>query len=585
MANEQIESYLSDPLMLSAMQNFQKGAWQAGLDELDKLVKKYPLNQPLRTLRQEMKIRSTIDVDEQLDHRSALLRKFRQWGMRLVILTVLVAGIIWGAIVYSARIQAQLQIARNRVQAEIQTVELAVKFRDGQDLLQVGRIAEAQVLFDEVAKSDPNYPGLEQVNQQIEKMNSLEERYQQAVQLMDQGNMSAALDVLESIQAEEAYYKDISIRISEIKGQVFLGDLFAQAEKVYEGQKWVEAASSYETLRALNPSYQADLVDERLFNSYMNAAVEALAADTESLDALDIAEEYFSKALTLRPQDPVIKMERENARRGFKDRLYASYVTAANNALAQRADSLEALASAEEYYRKALALKPGDPFIEAQQRLATTFIAAQDYFDKGNWTEVINALEMVYAEDPGYALGTAAQTLYDAYIARGNAALQSTFYEDALNDYQRAATLAGQGPESILKLYQAQIKIAEIQGFMGEYENSVVIYRAAIESANLDASELEKRPELVTKMEQADRYANVRSYRSSYRLYREAAQLVFLILPKVTHMVQAGEYITQIASQYHTTVEAIAQANNLGSNRKITPGRPLTIPVTTPATP
>jgi len=579
MTSEQMDSYLSDPLLNQALTNFQKGAWEAGLEELDQLVKKYPLSQPLRSLRQEMKIRSSIDADEITDHRDAFLGRLKFWALRLGLFVAIVAAAAWGIWVYSARIQEQLQIARNRVESEIMTVELAVKFRDGQDLLQVGRFGEAQVLFDEVAARDPNYPGLEQAFQQTEKMITMEEQYTEAVQLMDQGDMSAALDKLESIQSQEPYYKDISIRISEIKGQVFLGDLLAQADKVYQDQNWVQAASSYETLRALNPSYNAELVDQRLFDSYMNAAVAALAQDSESLEALDIAEEYFSKALTLRPQDPVIKTERENARQGFKDRLYSSYITAANDALTQRADSLEALSTAEEYYRKALALKPGDPLVDAQQQLAKTFITALDYFDKGNWTEVITSLEIVYAEDPVYASGTATQTLYDAYIARGNAALQSTFYEDALNDYQRAAALAGQGPESALKLFQAQMKIAEIQGFMGEYENAVVIFRAAIESANLDESEMEKRPDVVSKMNQADQYAKARSYRSAYRLYRDAARLVFFILPQVTHVVQSGEYITQIASQYHTTVEAIAQANNLGSTRKITPGRPLTIPV------
>jgi LysM repeat protein len=43
--------------------------------------------------------------------------------------------------------------------------------------------------------------------------------------------------------------------------------------------------------------------------------------------------------------------------------------------------------------------------------------------------------------------------------------------------------------------------------------------------------------------------------------------------------VASGDYLTMIASRYNTTVDAILQANNLGSNKKITIGQELVIPV------
>jgi LysM repeat protein len=52
---------------------------------------------------------------------------------------------------------------------------------------------------------------------------------------------------------------------------------------------------------------------------------------------------------------------------------------------------------------------------------------------------------------------------------------------------------------------------------------------------------------------------------------------------RVTHVVQPGETLSRIALRYGTTVEAIAQANNLINPDFIVPGQRLVIPGSTPA--
>ncbi len=46
------------------------------------------------------------------------------------------------------------------------------------------------------------------------------------------------------------------------------------------------------------------------------------------------------------------------------------------------------------------------------------------------------------------------------------------------------------------------------------------------------------------------------------------------------HRVEEGETLTQLARRYHTSPSAIAQANNLASDKRIQPGEKLIIPVT-----
>jgi tetratricopeptide (TPR) repeat protein len=579
MTAESLDTYLKDPLYQSSIKHLQLGEWEPGLNELDQLVTKYPLNHQLRSLRQDMKVRARVDEDEQQDHVEALRKSRKKWAIRLFITAIAAGLLIWGVRSYSTWIGQQMLFARQQVEDQVQRMELAVKFRNGQDLLLAGRLTEAKTSFEEVLSVDPTYTGLGDALRQTEKMITLESQYEEALRKINLGEMTSAVEILENIESQEPFYKDVSMRIAEIKSQFFLGDILAQAEKAYQENDWINAASGYETLRALNPQYQTETVEEHLFNSYMNAAVGTLSEDTESLEALDEAETYFRKALTLRPQDPVIKLEREQARQSFKDRLFRSYVDAAQTAINSKPDSLEALSTADSYFFRALELLPNDSQVTLHRRIAHLFIQAQQDFEKNRWAEVIQGLEEVILEDPTYAAGTARQTLYEAYIARGDAELLSGNYEEALTDFQRSAVLAEQGENTKLRLFQAQIRIAEALGTLLQYEDADLLYRSAIDSAELREEDLKERPDLVNKLRQADGYLQSRNYRAAYRLYRVQARKILIIFPTVTYEVQNGDYITSVARQYNTTVEAIRQANNLASGQKLELGQELVIPV------
>lgn len=567
-----------DPIFRSAMQHIQHGDWDSGLTELDQLVDSYPMDASLRTLRQEMQFRAQIDDEEQADASQARVQRLKTWSFRLGALAVVVLLVAWGVITYSNWISEQLASTRQTIESEVFSVELAVKFRDAQDLLQANRPQEAYLLLQELESVDPEYPGLVEVMEQATAASALEGRYQEALSLIENDDLSGALTVLNEIADQEPYYKDVAQQISDLKGRSFLGDIYTQAEAAYAEEAWLEAVSAYETLRALDPQYRPDLVEEHLFSAYVQAAQGMVAQDPDSVAALNEAEELYRKALTLRPQNEEVLLQREQARQTVRDRLFNSYVVAAGEALGVEADSLEALAVAEENFNKALELKPGDSRVLALRESARLYLTAIEDFRQGDWNETITALEVIYEQDGDYANGTARQTLYEAYIARGNAWMVTGEYETALEDYQRAALIAEQDPGSKLRLYEAQIKVGEAQGALGEYEKAILIYRNAIESAELSEETLAERPELVEEIDQAEFYFDRRNYRTAYRIYSETAQRISYIFPRVTHVVQSGDYITRLARQYRTTVDAIFQANEITSSKDITVGQELFIP-------
>jgi len=573
------EPFFEDPAFRQAMNYIQAGKWASGLKELGSLTEKYPHSPELRSMRQEMHLRARIDHYEKEDIAELKRVRFFTWGTRIgiFVLVVLIAAI--GIKSYSDWFQQQWGLTRSKIETEVQNLEVAIEFRNAQNLILAGEFSEADQILNDISAQYPDYPGLVDARDQINNLSVVEENYKQAVVLMDGGQMAEALAMFENIDAQKPYYKDVSVRISQLKSQSMLGDVYVQASKAYAAENWAEAVASYETLRALDPDFKETEVEEQLFNSYLNAADQAIASDSSSLDALNVAENYYQKALTLRPQDPTIRERRDQTRSTVVDRLTANYVQAAQNALTEEGDSLAALNTAEQYLGKALALKPDDPAIRQQLEMAQLYVASQDDYLRSDWNTVISNLERVFQLDQEYANGTTRQTLYEAYIARGNESVASGEYELALSDYERAAVLAEQHSEAKIRLYEAQIKVAEAQGLLGNYEQSVLIYRAAVDLADLDNSNVEDLSQVRSKLDQAERYANGRNYRTSYRLYKDAAKSVLLVFPKVTHVVQEGEYLTQLANRYNTTVEAILANNGASSAKTVLIGQELNIPV------
>jgi len=582
MAVDSGENYLNDPAFKSAMHSLQLGNWQEGLQALNKLIESYPFSKDLRLLRQDMQTRANIDDDEQVDLVGEKRRLLKTRMIRAALIVLAIAIVIWGISAYSSWIQGQVVKAGEQLENEVLNVELAVKFRNGQNLVLAGRMDEAKELFQEIAATNPRYPGLSVAMEQIDKTQSLEERYMQAMSLIDANDLESALGVLEDLKAEDPFYKDVSIRINEINNQFFLADLVAQAEKAFQEENWVEAASSYETIRAINPQYDQNKIEERLLNSYINAAYTSLEADLSSFEALETAESYYRKALALRPQDPTVTAERERTRQAFRESLSLKYVDAALAALGTQADSIDALQVAEEYFRKAFTLTPNNKEVEAQYTLAKGYLLAQEEFTNGQYDTVIDTLEALYEVDPEYASGTARQTLYEAHIARGNELMAGGEYLLALNDFQRAAVIAEKNPESVLSLYAAKIKVGEAYGALTNYEDATFIYQDALDLVDLSLIKDKEFDSTRAKLEEADRLAEYRYFRQAYKLFKEASPKVLTSFSAISHIVESEDYLTSLANRYHTTVEAIVSVNNLISPKEILVGQELIIPGSTP---
>lgn len=570
----------NDPLYRSAMQHLQAGEWEAGLNELNQLIEKYPLVPDLRNLRQEMQIRSRIDGYE-VEERS---RQKRRRTTRKVITVLSIAAVLlvtlYGATVYAGTVQQEVAEQVAQFSNEAEKVQLALTFRNGQNLLQAGKADLALAQFERVKEVDPSYTDLDYFIKEAERLAEIEKKYQEAGRLVNLEDYTAALSLYQEIQKEEPFYKDVQIQIENIGQNLLLTDLLSQADQAYSQGDWEAAATGFETIRSIDSNFHTAYIEDQLYNSYMSVAANALSEDSINFENLEKSEANFRKALALRPQTVQTMDERDRIREQFKQNLAVSYLEAAEQVLSPNADSMDALIVAEDFYRRAQSLQPNDPQIEVMREMARNYIKAQSAFQNEDLDTAVESLQYVFEHDPDFASGTARQSLFEALMERGRTYDAAGAFTDALSDFQNAAATAASGDGFFAGVIEAELQVAEVLGKLGDYEQGISVYQSILNDLNTLALQVAN-PALESRRAQLDsaaNYANLRYYRSAYRVYQDIIPEILPPTAEITHTVESGEYLTQIAKDYGTTVEKIIQANKLGTSKRVRPGQQLIIP-------
>jgi tetratricopeptide (TPR) repeat protein len=578
MFENKADSYENLPLFRETQREFQQGNWASGLTHLQELEEAYPLEPELRTWRQEMVLRAKMDEVEVEEAGRQKRTFYKNLALRLAGVFLVIVLVVLGLQVFSRTIQSQWKSTVSQMQDESNALVLAAQFRNGQNLLLANRPEEALASFQEVAAINPNYPQLDAFMNQAKQMVEIETTYQGAAALKEKGDISGALRAFQSISDRDPRYKDVSLQIKDLQDSLSLEGQFAQATSAYGDNRWSEAVAGFEALKAADPTYRQADVEDLLYQSYLNAAEAKLTEQEPTYESLLEANDYYRKALALKPQNREIINKQATARRSVQDYLVNSYVNTALQALTGQADSLDALQIAEDNFSKALALRPDDLQVIQQLEYARKYINGVESYNKGLWTQAITNLEAVYSNEAEYANGTARQTLYEAYTARGKNGLASGDYLGALEDFQRAAVLAQDAPDSSLRLYEAQKMVAYAQGLLGNYQDAALIYKVAVEQSGLRNLAQLKDTELADKIQEGDIAYNAGKYEGAYNLYRQALEQGIDVYDRVTYVVQKGEYITQLARKYNSTVDAILAANGLTDASKVTENRVLVIP-------
>lgn len=579
MVMNEAESYIKSPLFHEAMELFRHARWGDGFSKLDEVVKEHPMETELRSIRQEMEVRARIDDYERDEIKHNKLNLLRKYTISALSGLVILVALFFAIRSYSGWIQGQVAKAQSDFTQNLMLAELTVEFRNAQQLFTAGKSDEALAKYESIKAKNPDFPGLVEAMTQAQALKDVEIQYTQAMNLLQVGDSAQALVILTQISQQMPNYRDVSLQVKTLQTQTEMGSTLQQADQAFLEGSYEDALSRYESLRLMDPTYQVTHVEENLFHSYINAAEGLLSEPVPSLATLRKIDDYFSKALALRPLDRDAIAARSKVRLSIEDGLIGDYLSQAEAALVSAPDSLDAQEAAGKYLGMALAVRPNDPDVLSQYQVAQSFIDAVNEFARSDWESVIENLEYVNSQQPGYADGTATQALYDAYIARGSDRLVSGEYALALEDFQRSAVVAQQLSESVSLAFEAQLMIAEAQGQLNHFEEAVHIYQDALITVGLHERINALQNAMTDTLVYADYLASLGNYQNAFYAYRRLVQNRVSAYNQATVVtVKNGDYVSMLAHRYNTTVAAILSANDMNNQPRLTPDMELIIP-------
>jgi len=580
MTSAKVKTFQDDPKYVEMLTSLQRGEWESALKQLDFLIESYPLENELRSFRQEIHLRAKFDQDEIHDLKTAKKRKLKRTALEMIVVVVVLGLFIYGATTAVSTIFEQFQVAIAAAEDELQKTTLEIKFDNAVSHLRAGYPETAKGIFDEILAEDPNYADeIEPYMAEIEAATTAQGQYERAVALVEEEKYNEANVIFEDLQEKYGNFEDVQAQLDNIESQFLLEDLLLNADLAFKERRWEDAIQKYLQIRGTNPNFEEAYTDEQLFQSYLSAGEAVLDNPESTLQDLQKVEDYFKAALSMRPRSEEALVRRQSVRRTLEERLFWAYVNTADQKLAENPAGLETLDLALGYYKKALELRPEDQYVLLKRDLAELFVKGHENFLLNKWKEAIEALEYVYSNDPEFAVGTARQTLYESYIGRGDSQMASGRHEDALEDYRKAAVLVEGDSAAMLQMFEAQVRIANALGALGEYDQAVAMYRAAVELTDFRQRILADNRALALKIDNAEVYAQNSNSIQAFRTYAEVLRQSDSIYEYVVHVVVKGEYLTKIAQQYKTSVSSIVKINDISNPNRIFEGQELKIPV------
>ena len=326
------------PSYHEGLRHLQAGEWQAAIRCLEDAARQRPEDAEIRRALSEARFKADLDAQG------------RVRGQRWIFPWRSVVPRVLAVVALTIAALVAMQFVMSRVAPEVQAAQVSQKLSgslsEGKRNLEAGEFARARTAFERVLALDANNEEAAAALKQLEGEQALADLYRDGVAAQQAGDVKQALEKFNDILNRRSVYRDVSIRIGDIKQRKTEDGLFSRAEGDYRAGSCASAIEGYLQLQSLNANYQRDLVAGRLFDCYMRLG----------RDIVD-----------------------------------------------QRPAMLDRLPQAREYFRQAAALKPRDTDSASQERLLTVFLGGQAAFEARNWDESARWFETVFGQRKGYS--------------------------------------------------------------------------------------------------------------------------------------------------------------------------------------
>ncbi len=356
----------------------QEGSWKQAAKILEDMLAQNPEHQSsIMPLLDDVRLKANINT-RGTQGRSWLsllvTRKRITYVLVALLVVVLVVGVrgVYTTVVVPAR---NLQLQRSLAESLIDQARTA---------LSSANYAVAAELYTQALEKVPDSPEAEKGQRESHRQIELANSYDNALSLLAAGETEAALKAMKSLLSEAPGYRDVQRQIDQIYAQSTLGKLFLQAETAFQEQKWEDAIPVYVEVRQSNQGYEADMVDQHLYESYVALADQRSVISGQSAIEVDEIAQLYRLALSLRPKD-------RNSR--------------------------------------------------LHEQMMNQYLQAGILMDVARYNEAIGLLDELYQIDPGMLGGDAVQLFYNARLAYGQQLEQSGSYFSALAQYAAAQDL------------------------------------------------------------------------------------------------------------------------------------------------
>jgi len=238
--------------------------------------------------------------------------------------------------------------------------------------------------------------------------------YKQAMAYFEGGKWQEAVESFEKLLKYNAPYEDVPARLEQAKEQVRLAEVYQRALAFVAQKEWQKAKAELEDILRSDPHYrggEAKTWLDEVKKQIELASLYAEATKEEKAEHWTEAIRLFSRILSIQPgyQDVPARLSRAEERR----RIQVLYQEAMRSLNAGEWD--EAIGKLDEIVK----LDPGYEdaaskleWAKRQKELAPLYDQAMGYFDQEDWENAIRLLEQVVERDPEYK--DAARLLHSA---------------------------------------------------------------------------------------------------------------------------------------------------------------------------
>lgn len=562
-----------DPDYLALINHYQNAEFQLCDQALTILEKRYPENPSLKKVRDNLQMKMSVE-SLAAKMRSEEKRKSRKATRNLSIFAV------FGTVILLVAFFLSYESIVKRIlstQAESKETQLSVLHEQAEQLLAIGQPETALEIIVRIMAIDPDYEHLPELRSRADTLLSLSDKYQTSLNLIEEENFDQALILLKEIEAEETGLWDVSQQITSIEKFNQIKTSKEEGNAAFQAGNWDQVISSYETVFLLDPQTNDPQIKEQLLKGYLNKIISMLQDEHSSIEDIELAEQYYRKAVALIPQNKEFANERGNLQEVSSNLLELKYTQTAKEILRDDAQTESSIAKAVSYLRKALNISPNNTALQKDIKNAEFYQIAFQSFIEMDWGPAITNLNQIVSGDANFANGNAGILLYEAYYALGQQYYSAGLYQDARNNFEQAEILAWDDTENLMKLFQVQVALGTTLGKIKDFENAVSYYQFALDAIEV-GPRLLNHPELASEYNNANNLFVYGDIEGSFTVYQEVIENLDVIYSTSEIEVSDGVCLAFVASENQSTIENIINANNLTNNMVITFGRELFVP-------